>query len=423
LIEVQHLTKVFSLPEQRAVEVIAGDHVSRETVADAGGLLAVHDVSFTVEQGELFVIMGLSGSGKSTLIRMINRLVTPTAGSVRVDGADVAQLDDAGLRSLRNKQISMVFQHFALFPHRSIRENVAYGLKVRGVPERERLERAAVALEQVGLTERGDAYPDQLSGGMKQRVGLARALATDADVLLMDEPFSALDPLIRRDMQNLLLQLQDEFHKTILFVTHDLNEAMRIGDRIMVMKDGSVVQLGTGPDIIAAPATDYVRKFVADIDKTRVLTAESIMRPPLLTATVDSDPRSVLHRLENAEANGVYVLDEHGGIVGVGRDDLLAKAVGDGDRTLARCLVDEFRCVAPEAPLVDLFPIAGHNIVPVAVVDEEHRLLGVVPRAAILSALATQEDGPDGQPDWLPSPLAKDVAAGEGLGAECQTSR
>lgn len=404
MIEIQGLTKVFGLSRRKAVEAVAALAPVREAVADADGFLALHDVSFTVEPGELFVIMGLSGSGKSTLIRMINRLIKPTSGVVRFDGVDVAGMDDGALRELRNRRISMVFQHFALFPHRTIRENVAYGLKVRGVPEKERLARATVALEQVGLGDRGDAYPDELSGGMKQRVGLGRALATDADVLLMDEPFSALDPLIRRDMQNLLLALQEEYHKTILFVTHDLNEAMRIGDRIMVMKDGRVIQLGTGPEIVHAPATDYVREFVADIDRTKVLTAQSIMSPPLLTASVDADPRSVLQQLENAEANGVYVLDGDGRIVGVGREDLIAKAAADSEGTLRGCLVNDFRCVTPEAPVVELFPIAGRHTVPVAVVDPEHRLLGVVSRAAILSALALHGDTGGAHPDWLTSP-------------------
>jgi glycine betaine/proline transport system ATP-binding protein len=405
VIEAQGVSKVFGLSSRKAVEATDAPGADRRSVSAAGGFLALQDVSFTVDPGELFVIMGLSGSGKSTLIRMVNRLISPTSGSVHFEDADVADLDDRALRDLRNKRISMVFQHFALFPHRSIRENVAYGLKVRGVSEKERLERAGVALEQVGLGDRGDAYPDELSGGMKQRVGLGRALATDADVLLMDEPFSALDPLIRRDMQNLLLELQQEYRKTILFVTHDLNEAMRIGDRIMVMKDGRVVQLGTGPDIVSAPATDYVREFVADIDRTRVLTAETVMRPPLLTARVDEDPRSVLHRLENAEANGVYVLDNDARIVGVGRDNLLAKAARGNDRTLEHCLEGDFRCVSADTPLVELCHVAGQHIVPLAVIDGDHRLLGVVPRAAILGALALHDETRDTEPDWLVDPV------------------
>lgn len=402
MIEARGLSKVYGLSERKARAAARAPGADRASIVEAGGFLALDDVSFSVDAGELFVIMGLSGSGKSTLVRMINRLISPTAGSMHFEGIDVASMDDAAMRTLRNERISMVFQHFALFPHRSTRENAAYGLKVRGVPEKERLERANVALEQVGLGDRGDAFPDELSGGMKQRVGLARALATDADVLLMDEPFSALDPLIRRDMQTLLLELQAEVRKTIVFVTHDLNEAMRLGDRIMVMKDGGVVQLGTGPDIVSGPADDYVRDFVADIDRGRVLTAETIMRPPLLTASVDAHPRSVLRQLENVEANGVYVLDDAGTIVGVASDDALAKASRSG-QSLNSCLESEFRCVSPDTALVDLCHLAGRYVVPLAVIDTQHRLLGVVPRAAVLGALAAKEDDRGFEPEWLQS--------------------
>ncbi|MEA2296234.1 MAG: glycine betaine/proline transport system ATP-binding protein [Solirubrobacteraceae bacterium] len=235
-----------------------------------GDTVAVEDVSFSVRRGELFVLMGLSGSGKSTVLRMLNGLITPTSGTVVVDGEDVAALAAAGLRELRNRRISMVFQHFALFPHRSVRDNAAYGLDLRGVAKPERLERAQWALDTVGLGGWGDKRPSELSGGMQQRVGLARALATDADVLLMDEPFSALDPLIRRDMQDLLLHLRDELERTIVFVTHDVNEAVRVGDRIALLGEGRVVQLGTAVDLLSAPATDYVRRFVRDADRSRV---------------------------------------------------------------------------------------------------------------------------------------------------------
>ncbi|HEX6358052.1 betaine/proline/choline family ABC transporter ATP-binding protein [Actinophytocola sp.] len=371
IIEVRGLTKVF------------------------GGVLAVNNVSFRVTRGELFVVMGLSGSGKSTLIRMINRLLEPTEGSIHVDGVDIARADRADLRRLRNQRIAMVFQHFALFPHRTVRENVAYGLKVRGVAARERLERADTALEQVGLGHRGDARPDELSGGMKQRVGLARALATDADVLLMDEPFSALDPLIRRQMQSLLLQLQDEFHKTILFVTHDLNEAMHVGDRIMIMKDGEMVQLGTGPEILSSPANDYVRDFVADVDRTRVLDAQAVMQPPLLTAGIDEDPRDVLARLGNVEANGAYVVDEENHILGVATDELLAKAATERRPDLRTSLVDDYGTVSPDTPLAEFCHRAGRFVVPLTVVDDQGRLLGVVPRATLLAAIANRPEVAD----------------------------
>ncbi|MDW8471551.1 betaine/proline/choline family ABC transporter ATP-binding protein [Streptomyces scabiei] len=352
------------------------------------GVHAVDGVTFDVAPGELFVIMGLSGSGKSTLLRMLNRLVEPSSGTLRIDGRDVLGMGDADLRELRNHKINMVFQHFALFPHRTVRQNAAYGMRVRGVTEAERLERADWALKTVGLGDRGDAYPDQLSGGQRQRVGLARALATDAEILLMDEPFSALDPLIRRDMQDLLLTLQRDLRRTIIFVTHDLNEAMRLGDRIMVMRDGRVVQLGTATDILHTPADDYVRDFVSDVDRSRVLTASAIMREPLMTANADDDPRDVLRRLSNAEASGVYVRDADGRIVGVARDDLLAQAVRENRASLRECLVDEYEQTGPDTLLVDLCPRVGRHAVPLAVTDDDGHLLGVVPRAALLTALS-----------------------------------
>jgi glycine betaine/proline transport system ATP-binding protein len=391
MIEASRLSKVYGLPRHRALPLLTDDR-RHEAVRHAGGFLGADDVSFTVRRGELFVIMGLSGSGKSTVLRMINRLIEPTDGRLSIDGRDTLAMAEDDLRQLRNRRISMVFQHFALFPHRTIRENAAYGLKVRGVPAGERLERADWALQRVGLGDRGDTRPDALSGGMKQRVGLARALATDADILLMDEPFSALDPLIKREMQELLLTLQAEEQRTIVFVTHDLNEAMRIGHRIMVMKDGRVVQCDTGPDLLSSPADDYVSDFVADVDRSRVLTAAALLRPPLSTARLADSPGEVLRRLEAAEMNGVFVLDEPGRILGVARDDLLANAVRNGEGDLRTCLVQEYDTVPANRPLVEFCHLAGRHAVPIAAVDEHGRLLGVVPRAAILSSLASPKE-------------------------------
>jgi glycine betaine/proline transport system ATP-binding protein len=368
--------------------VIKASRLRKVFGSSSDGVVAVDDVSFEVERGELFVIMGLSGSGKSTLLRMLNRLVEPTSGELHVDGRDLLAMDGADLRELRNRRMSMVFQHFALFPHRTVRENAAYGLRVRDVPESERLERADWALRTVGLGDWGRHRPGELSGGMQQRVGLARALATDAEILLMDEPFSALDPLIRREMQDLLLTLQQDLHRTIVFVTHDLNEAMRLGDKIMVMRDGRVVQLDTGPDILATPADDYISDFVSDVDRSRVLTARSIMREPLRTARADDDPREVLQLLGTIEAGGVYVLDPGGRVVGVARDEVLAQAAGNGRPSLRDCLVDDYDRAGPDTRLVDLCPLVGRREVPLAVLDSDGTLLGVVPRAALLAALA-----------------------------------
>jgi glycine betaine/proline transport system ATP-binding protein len=391
MIAARGLSKAYGLSPKQAEALLRRDD-ARSAVRDAGGFLGADDVDLTVERGELFVIMGLSGSGKSTVLRMINRLVEPTSGELVVDGQDVLAMDDDQLRDLRNRKISMVFQHFALFPHRTVRENAAYGLQVRGISPRDRLDTAEQALHRVGLGDRGDAYPHELSGGMKQRVGLARALATDADVLLMDEPFSALDPLIKRDMQELLLKLQAEDQRTIVFVTHDLNEAMRIGHRIMVMKDGRVVQTGTGEEILSAPADEYVSNFVADVDRSRVLTAGTLLRPALLTARPDEIPGDVLRRLEHAEMNGIFVVDDAGRLCGVARDDLLADAVRRADLDVRGSLTHDYETVTAEVPIIEFCHLAGRHIVPVAVVDPGGRMLGVVPRAAILSSMAGHEE-------------------------------
>ncbi|AWT27193.1 quaternary amine ABC transporter ATP-binding protein [Corynebacterium provencense] len=300
------------------------------------GTAAVIDVNFDVEEGEIFVVMGLSGSGKSTLIRMINGLWKPTAGTVEVMGENIAELDGKALRDLRARHVSMVFQHFALLPHRTVRDNAAYALEIRGVPKEERLASADRWLEKVGLQGWGDSLPGQLSGGMQQRVGLARALAAETDILLMDEAFSALDPLIRSEMQDQLLQLQHDLHKTIIFISHDLNEAMKLGDRIAIMRDGRIAQIGTAHEILTNPADAYVAEFIADVDRSRVLTAAEIMTPieefdaeeredtgsfPKVEAT---DMVSELFE-QSAAADGPLAVTDNGSVVGtVGAEDLVS---------------------------------------------------------------------------------------------------
>ncbi|QBI53626.1 quaternary amine ABC transporter ATP-binding protein [Streptomonospora litoralis] len=392
MIDVRNLTKVFNMAPGRARRALDTADGGAQAVRDSGGAVAVDDVSFSVERGELFAVMGLSGSGKSTVVRMINRLVEPTAGTVAYEGADVGSMTPEKLRELRNRRISMVFQHFALFPHRTVRENTAYGLKARGVARSERLERADKALEQVGLAHRGDAYPDEFSGGMKQRVGLARALATDPDVLIMDEPFSALDPLTRRSMQEQLLELQQDLGKTIIFVTHDLNEAMRIGDRIMVMKDGRVVQLATGPEIISRPATDYVRDFVSDVDRTRGLTAGAVMQRPWATAGLGEHPQQVLDRLADVAGRCAYVTGDDGRIAGVATTEALTQAVRRDRTDLGDCVADEYTAVTDDTPVVEFCHLTGGHRVPLAVVDGGGHLVGVVPRSRVLNAIAASEE-------------------------------
>ncbi|MFE1950800.1 glycine betaine/L-proline ABC transporter ATP-binding protein [Streptomyces sp. NPDC059524] len=345
-LEAEDLYKVFGRRPDEAVEKLRRGADREELRAD-GTTAAVIDASFTVEPGQIFVVMGLSGSGKSTLLRMLNGLLEPTAGHVRFDGEDLTQLSPRELREVRSKKISMVFQHFALFPHRSVLENAAYGLEVQGVPRAEREKRAHEALELAGLKGWEKSFPDELSGGMQQRVGLARALATDADLLLMDESFSALDPLIRRDMQDQLLELQKTLKKTIVFITHDLNEAMRLGDRIAVMRDGRIVQIGTAEDILVTPANDYVASFTQDVDRARVLTAGAIM----------SEPEQ-------------------------GYDPSDAPAT-----------------VTAGTPIIDLFTPCSTSGVAVAVTGEDGELAGVVTRARLLAVLGETITAQDGAPD------------------------
>jgi glycine betaine/proline transport system ATP-binding protein len=317
------LTKVYGRAARDAAALLKRGASGAEAAQRTGATVAVDDVSFDVARGELFVVMGLSGSGKSTLVRMLNRLVEPTAGELTIDGADVLAMDDAALRELRNRRVSMVFQHFALLPHRTVLENAAYGLRIRGVEQPTATRRAASALEQVGLGAWGGALPSELSGGMKQRVGLARALATDADIMLMDEPFSALDPLIRREMQALVADLRRALGKTIIFITHDLNEAMRLGDRILILRDGRMVQLATRAELLSSPADAYVEDFVSDVDRLRVLTAADAARPlpdgfaSEATAVVDAGrPLAEVVGLVRAGDGPVAVVDGGGRLIG-----------------------------------------------------------------------------------------------------------
>ncbi len=358
---------------------------SRADVADAG-TAAVIDASFTVNRGEIFVIMGLSGSGKSTIIRMLNGLLAPTDGDVVVQGHSIGKASASELRGVRRKAVSMVFQHFALLPHRTVIDNAAYGLEIQGVAKAERLARAAEILDKVGLGDRTDAFPDELSGGMRQRVGLARALTAGTDILLMDEAFSALDPLIRREMQEQLVELQQELGRTIIFITHDLNEAMFLGDRIAVMRDGRIVQQGTPEEILTDPANDYVAQFVQDVDRTRVLTASAVMEPPHLTTPLSAGVRGALRVLREEQVGAVFAV-ENRRLVGVVTDRAVIRAVKSGTTDL-RAIVDaNVLTVGPDDLLTDIVEAAVESPVPLAVVDENKRLIGVIPRVTLLAAL------------------------------------
>jgi glycine betaine/proline transport system ATP-binding protein len=364
----------------------------REKLRREGLTAAVIDATFEVAAGEIFVVMGLSGSGKSTLIRTVNGLLEPTAGTISIDGQDVTHLSKAQLREVRRTKVSMVFQHFALLPHRTVGENAAYPLALRGIGKAEREQRAEEALAMVGLGGWGGSLPSQLSGGMRQRVGLARALAAGTDVLLMDEAFSALDPLIRKEMQDQLLELQSELGKTILFITHDLNEAMRLGDRIAMMRDGRIVQVGSAEQILNEPATDYVAQFVADVDRSRVLTAGAVMERPAAVVGAETGPKAAHKVMREHQVPALLVTGRNRRLEGVVWEEDVADAVKTGGDRLPLRTEDVVR-VAADTPLIDLFGDAASTRAPLAVVDDQGRLQGVIPRVTLLSALSVPDGG------------------------------
>ena len=299
ILEIKNVTKIFGKKQKQALEMVKQGRAKTDILEKTGCTVGVYDASFEVKQGEIFVIMGLSGSGKSTLIRLINRLIEPTYGSIYIEGHDIAKMNQDELRQVRRHSVNMVFQKFGLFPHKTILENTEYGLEIRGVDKADRQKLSEQALENSSLLPFKDQYPDQLSGGMQQRVGLARALANNPDILLMDEAFSALDPLIRKEMQDELLDLQEKVQKTIIFITHDLNEALRIGDRIALMKDGKIMQIGTGEEILTNPANEFVSEFIEDVDRSKVLTAQNIMIKPITTNMGTSKNTSRASRASN----------------------------------------------------------------------------------------------------------------------------
>ncbi|MFC6285392.1 glycine betaine/L-proline ABC transporter ATP-binding protein [Nocardioides sp. GCM10027113] len=325
-LSVRHLWKIFGKGADKIIGSPDEDLSRAELKEKTGCVVGVRDVSFDVAPGEVFVVMGLSGSGKSTLVRCLTRLIEPTAGDVVIDGNDVTSASESELRDLRRNHASMVFQHFGLLPHRQVIDNVAYGLEVRGVPKKERRAKAAEVVDLVGLTGFEHSYPDQLSGGMQQRVGLARALAGDPSLLLFDEPFSALDPLIRRDMQNEVKRLHSELGKTMVFITHDLAEALKLGDRILIMRDGAIVQVGTPDEVVAAPADDYVRDFVSDVPRSHVLTLKWVMHAPN-GDTADGPPLQADQIVRDA----ARVVLEHHGPCPVLDGDKLVGVVDDED--------------------------------------------------------------------------------------------
>ncbi|MCY7894891.1 glycine/proline betaine ABC transporter ATP-binding protein OpuAA [Bacillus vallismortis] len=385
-IKVEKVSKIFGKQTKKAAQMLANGKTKKEILKATGSTVGVNQADFDVYDGEIFVIMGLSGSGKSTLVRLLNRLIEPTAGNIYIDGDMITNMSKEQLREVRRKKISMVFQKFALFPHRTILENTEYGLELQGIDKQERQQKALESLKLVGLEGFEQQYPDQLSGGMQQRVGLARALTNDPDILLMDEAFSALDPLIRKDMQDELLDLHDNVGKTIIFITHDLDEALRIGDRIVLMKDGNIVQIGTPEEILMNPSNEYVEKFVEDVDLSKVLTAGHIMKRAE-TVRIDKGPRVALTLMKNLGISSIYAVDKQKKLLGViyASD---AKKAAESDLSLQDILNTEFTTVPEDTYLTEIFDVVSDANIPIAVTDEKQRMKGIVVKGALIGALA-----------------------------------
>ncbi|CAB3901933.1 MAG: glycine betaine/L-proline transporter ATP-binding protein [Achromobacter mucicolens] len=381
-IEVKNIYKIFGAHPKKWLQAAQGGMSKEELLAKSGHTLGLRDISLSIEEGSIYVIMGLSGSGKSTLIRHFNRLIEPSAGHILVDGVDVVSLNKRDLEIFRQKKMSMVFQRFGLFPHRTVLDNAAYGLTVQGVGKAEREKRAREWLEQVGLSGFENQYPHQLSGGMQQRVGLARALATDAEILLMDEAFSALDPLIRREMQDQLLQLQAKLNKTIVFITHDLDEALRLGNRIAILKDGELVQEGTPEDILLNPANDYVQSFLQDVNRTKVLNATHAVNPARLTLTMRSRPAHAVDRMKALNYEYAPVLDGKR-LAGVLTAEAAEKAMQEGVRDVSR-FVEDLASVPATAGLGEVLAQLVHSDQPVAVTGEDDEFLGMLSRKKVV---------------------------------------
>ena len=390
-IQIDHVFKVFGDEPENALQLLRQGLSKQEVMAQTGNSIGVFDASLTIEAGEIFVVMGLSGSGKSTLVRLINLLIEPTSGRILIDGTDIQNLSASQLRALRRKDISMVFQSFALMPHMTVRDNTAFGLELAGVDRDERLELATQALDQVGLAGYGDSYPDELSGGMQQRVGLARALASNPSILLMDEAFSALDPIIRTEMQSELLRLQQVQKRTIVFISHDLDEAMRIGDRIAIMRDGHVVQVGTPEDILRNPADDYVRSFVRGVDAAAVFKAGDIARKTQVVVSEQpgKGSRAALQKLEDQDRDYAYVVSPQHKFLGMVSADSLRRALDGhvGPLGLSHAYLPEVQTIDSDFPVSELFGQVAQAAWPLPVVDASGLYKGSISKNTLLKFL------------------------------------
>lgn len=388
-IKLENVSKIFGPNPKSIIPLIKEGKSKEEILKETNHTVGVYDASVEIKKGEVFVVMGLSGSGKSTLIRCFNLLNVPTDGSVYIDGQDLMACSKDELKKVRQEKIAMVFQHFGLFDHRTVLANVEYGLEIRHMDKKKRRETAMEYIELVGLKGYEDQYPGQLSGGMQQRVGLARALTNNPDILLMDEPFSALDPLIRREMQSELIRLQKHLQKTIIFITHDVNEAFKLGDRIAVMKDGHVVQIGTPEEIIDEPANDYIVDFIQDIDRSKVFQAQHIMIEARVTAKPTETLQSVVHKMEQNSISSIFVLDDAEKVLGIVTVDDAVKGV-QRKETIEEVL-KEVIIVDEDDYVNDLIAKSLETKYPLAVVNKEQKLQGIILRVHVLSGLISEE--------------------------------
>ena len=382
-ISVRSLWKVFG---KNADQILAPSNLAKnkaEILSQMGCVVALQDASFDVARGETFVVMGLSGSGKSTLVRCLIRLIEPTAGEILIDDQDILGYDEKQLTEIRRNKIAMVFQHYGLQPHRRVNDNAAWGLEVQGMDKAARYARTQEVLDLVGLTGWEQAYPRELSGGMQQRVGLARALAVDPDILLMDEPFSGLDPLIRRNMQDELVRLQKELHKTIVFITHDLTEALKIGDSIAIMHDGKIVQIGSPEEIVLSPADEYVEEFTQDVRRESILTAVSVMVAPHAVTFSHQGPQTALDAMRSNASTGVFVVDPSSKYLGILTLDRAQSAVQAGADSLEEYLEKSAPPITPDTSFEELIPVSMVSDLPIPVVGSDGTLVGEVQRATL----------------------------------------
>ena len=390
-IEVNGVWKVFGNRPERALEPEHEPKSRAEIQEELGLVIALRNVSFTVEAGQIFVVMGLSGSGKSTLARCLIRLIESTKGEIRFDGEDVLTYSPDELMQFRRSKVAMVFQHYALLPHRRVLDNVAYGLEIQGIDKEARYSEASRAVETVGLKGWEDYYPSEMSGGMQQRVGLARALAVNPDVLIMDEPFSGLDPLIRREMQDELVSLQSELHKTIVFITHDLNEALKLGDRIAIMRDGEIIQEGSPEEIVTLPTDDYVTEFVRDVSRGKVIQAKAIMREPDAVVYEWQGPRAALRTMDIHGRDAMFLIARDFKLTGILTEELAKDLASQRKNSLEGAPVAPALTTSPETYIEEIIPIAAQSAHPVAVVAENGSLLGEIRRGALLSGMSSSD--------------------------------